>query len=362
MAKVLNTDTLNHLVNIMVDNKSIYSVVMKVENSEGNISWKGAAGNMQADSRYFIASVTKLYVTAIIMKLTEENKIALSDKISEYLPESYYDNLHVIKGVDHSGEITIYHLITNTSGIPDYFFHKQKNGKTVADELLGGKDEEWPIDRTIELIKKLKPDFKPGEKSFWPWANEKASYSDSNYQLLGKIIEHITGKSVGDVFQDYIFSELNFRNTYVYHDKEDDSPVPFYYGSEQLWLPGYMTSIGPEGGIVSTVDEVMVFLKEFFSGRFFPKEKINALKRWNFILPPPGLFLYGVGLEKLWIPWFASPFKHPGDILGFWGQTGSFAFYNPKSDLYFCGATNQINGRGHRAAAGAMLKVIKSII
>jgi len=362
MAKIIDSNVLNYLVNKMVDNKSIFSVAMKVENTDGSISCKAAAGNMQVDSRYFIASVTKLYVTTIIMKLIEENKIALNDKIYKYLSENYSDSLHVIRGVDYSREITIQHLITNTSGIPDYFFHKQENGKTVADELMEGKDEKWPIDRTIELIKKIKPNFKPGEKSFWPWAKEKASYSDSNYQLLGSIIEYITGKSIGNVFQDYIFSELNFGNTYVYQDKEDDSPVPFFYGSKQLWLPSYMTSIGPEGGIVSTVDEVMVFLKEFFNGRFFPKEKIEELKRWNFILPPPGLFLYGIGLEKLWIPWIATPFKHPGDILGFWGQIGSFAFYNPKSDLYFCGTTNQINGRGHRAATSTMLKIIKSII
>ncbi|MFW5760494.1 MAG: hypothetical protein ACOCXH_05900 [Cyclobacteriaceae bacterium] len=49
----------------MVIIKSIYSVVMKVENSEGNISWKGAFGAMQVHNRYFIASVTKLYVTGL---------------------------------------------------------------------------------------------------------------------------------------------------------------------------------------------------------------------------------------------------------------------------------------------------------
>lgn len=362
MAKMIDDNKFKHLVNKMIDHKSIFSVAMKVENGDGSISYKAAAGNMQVEDRFFIASVTKLYVTAIIMKLIQENKIALNDKISRYLPEIFTDCLHVIKGVDYSREITIYHLITNTSGIPDYFFHKQESGKTVADELMEGSDVEWPIDRTIELIKKLKPNFKPGEKSSWPWANEKASYSDSNYQLLGKIIEYITGKSISDVFQNYIFSELNFQNTYFYQDKEDNSPAPFFYGSKQIWLPRYMTSIGPEGGIVSTVDEVMVFLKEFFNGRFFPKEKIEELKRWNFILPPPGLFLFGIGLEKLWIPWIVSPFKHPGDILGFWGQTGSFAFYNPKADLYFCGTTNQINGKGHRKATSAMLKIIKSII
>jgi D-alanyl-D-alanine carboxypeptidase len=355
MAKMINSETLSHLLNKMVDNKNIFSTVMKVENREGDISWSGAAGGMHVDRRFFIASVTKLYITAIVMKLIEESKITLNDKISKYLPDNICDRLHVLKGIDYSGELTIHHLITNTSGIPDYFFHKQENGKTVADELMEGKDEPWPLDRTIELIKKLKPNFKPGAKG-------RASYSDSNYQLLGKIIEHITGKSIGDVFQDYIFSELNFKNTYVYNNPDDDSPAPFFYGSSRLWLPRYLTSVGPEGGIVSTVDELMVFLKEFFRGKFFPKEKIDELKKWNLIFPPPGLFFFGIGLEKLWIPWLVSPFKHPGDILGFWGQTGSFAFYNPKTDLYFCGTTNQINGKGHRAAASAMLKLIKSLL
>jgi D-alanyl-D-alanine carboxypeptidase len=353
--KKINSEALNHLLKKMVDNKNIFSAVMKVENSEGSISWSGAAGSMQADSHYFIASVTKLYITAIIMRLIEESKITLNDKISNYLPDNYCEGLHVLKGRDYTNDLTIHHLITNTSGIPDYFFHVQENGRTVADELMEGKDEPWPIDRTIELIKKLKPNFRPGAK-------RRASYSDSNYQLLGKIIENIEGKSIGEVLHDYIFSQLNFKNTYTYNDPDDNSPVPFYYNARKLWLPRYMTSIGPEGGIVSIVDEVMIFLKAFFKGRFFPKEKIDELKKWNIIFPPPGLFCFGIGLEKLWIPWIASPIKHPGDILGFWGQTGSFAFYNPKSDLYLCGTTNQVNGRGHRAATRAMLKIIKSML
>lgn len=355
MKKPINKEELNRLVNKMVDNKTIFSAAMKVENGDGTISLSGAAGSMQVDSRYFIASVTKLYITAVVMKLIEANRMSLNDRISEYLPATFCDKLHVLKGVDYSETITVKHLISNTSGIPDYFFHKQENGRTVADDLTEGKDEPWPIERTIDLIKKLKPNFKPGAK-------RRASYSDSNYQLLGKIIEKIAGKSIADVFDDYIFSPLNFKNTYAYNNPNDTTPVPFHYGAKKLWLPQYMTSIAPEGGIVSTLDEAMIFLKEFFKGRFFPKEKIEELKKWNMILPPPGLFCYGIGLEKLWVPRIVSPVKHPGDILGFWGQTGSFSFYNPKTDLYFCGTTNQINGKGHAAAASAMLKIMKSML
>lgn len=350
-----NKESLDLLFNSISDNKRIFSAAMCVENGDGDFSWIGAAGEMQKAGRYFIASVTKFYITAVVMRLIEEDRIALGDKISRYLPASYCEKLHVLKGVDYSDEITVQHLISNTSGLPDYFFHKQPNGRTVADELMEGHDDPWPLDRTIGLIKSLKPNFKPGAKG-------KAAYSDSNYQLLGKIIESITGKSIGEAFHQYIFSKLNLQNTYVYNDVNDTSPVPFYYKSRQLWLPQYMVSIAPEGGIVSTADEVMIFMKAFFQGRLFPKDRINDLKQWNWILPPPGLFFYGIGIEKLWTPWIVSPFKPIKEILGFWGQTGSFAFYNPQTDLYFCGATNQINGAGHRAAANAMVKIIKAVL
>ncbi|PRY83548.1 serine hydrolase domain-containing protein [Mongoliibacter ruber] len=353
MGQKIISELLQQSLQKAVDNKSVYSIAMKVEDGSGNISWSGTAGDMNVDSRYFIASVTKMYITVIVMKLIEAGKIALEDLIIKHLPDQYCNGIHVLKGTDYSNQITIKHLISNTSGIPDYFFHQQKNGKTVADELLDGHDEPWPLDRTIGLIKKLKPNFKPGAK---------AAYSDSNYQLLGKIIEEVTGQPIQEVMKLFIFEPLGLKNTYIYDDPSDTSPTPFYYGAKKLWLPQYMASIAPEGGIVSTVDEVMIFLKAFFSGVFFPKEKIESMKQWKMILPPPGLFLFGIGLEKLWIPWILSPFKYPGEILGFWGQTGSFAFYNPKADLYFCGATNQINGRGHRKATGLMLKTIKSLL
>jgi len=85
------------------------------------------------------------------------------------------------------------------------------------------------------------------------------------------------------------------------------------------------------------------------------------LKEWAFLPPQPGGFYYGVGLEKLFIPRIFSPLKPIGEIIGFWGQTGSFAWHNPKTDLYFSGTTNQINGTGHQAALMAILKIIKAV-
>ena len=347
---IIKEEVLDKAIQIISNKKEIFSGVLCVESGDSGFSWTGAVGSMQKDSHYFIASTTKLYVTAIVMRLIEAGKIDLDDKISKYLPKDFMEGLHVLKGVDYSNDITIKNLISNTSGIPDYFF-----GSTSGRELLDGKDEPWHLEKTINTVKELTPNFAPGKKG-------KAKYSDTNYQLLGRIIEIITGKNIDEVLQTYIFDELNLQHTYAYKDNTDNKPVPFYYKSKELWVPNYMASITVEGGIVSTADEAMCFLKQFFKGHFFPREKIEGLKKWNIILPPPSLFYYGIGLEKLFIPRFVSPFKPIREILGFWGQTGSFAWYHPDTDLYFTGTTNQINGAGHAAALKAILKIIKSAL
>ncbi|MCL2857813.1 MAG: beta-lactamase family protein [Oscillospiraceae bacterium] len=351
----INEKLLSDCLDDIIGKKHVFSAALKVESGDRSFAWAGARGDMKTDSKYFIASVTKLYVTAVVMSLVEEQKLSLDEKVAGYLPGHYLEKLHVLKGVDYCGEITIRHLISNTSGLPDYFTHKERGEPAAADLLLQGRDESWELEKTLENMKKMTPQFAPGKKG-------KAAYSDTNYQLLGKIIEIVTEKSIGEVFKKYIFDKLGLCDTYLFSDIDDIEPVGFYYRDKRLWLPKYMASVSVEGGIVSTVDEVMVFLKEFFGGRFFSKGRIEELKVWNLILPPPGLFYFGVGLEKAPTPRIVSLRKPINEILGFWGQTGSFAWYNPDTDLYFSGTTNQVNGSGHRAVMKAIIKIIKSAL
>lgn len=351
----ISESLLNGCLDKIIKNKYVFNTVFRVESGDGSFSFTGSRGEIKTDSKYFIASVTKLYVTAIIMSLIEENRLNLDDKISKYLPAHFMENLHVHKGTDYSNEITVRHLISNTSGLPDYFFHKEGNKSTTADSLSQGNDESWKIERTLKYVKQMPPHFPPGKKG-------KAKYSDTNYQLLGSIMETVTEKDIAEVFNDYIFSKLGLTNTYMYNDASDNKPVAFYYKEKCLWLPKYMAGIGSEGGIVSTAEEVMIFLKAFFDGFFFQKDKIEGLKKWNFLLPPPGSFYYGIGLEKWFTPRILSPIKPINEILGFWGQTSAFAWYNPDTDLYFSGTANQMYMAGHNAVSNAITKIIKSAL
>ncbi len=340
-------------VDAMVDGKNVFSAVLRVESGDGSLAITCAAGDMQPDDRYFIASVTKLYITAVVLRLRAEGRLSLDDRIVTFFPDGELDGLHVFKGTDHTGEITVQHLISNTSGLPDYFFDKTESGKSAADELLGGKDEEWPLERILEANRRIGPRFTPGQKG-------KVLYSDTNYELMGTIIERVCGKPIGEVLKEMIFDGLGLQDTYAFADVNDTTPAQLYYKSNPVNLPRYLTSITAEGGIVSTAEECMRFLKAFFAGRYFPADEIESLKQWN-LLFRPGMFLYGIGLEKLYVPGFLKPFYPYGDILGYWGQSSAFAWHNPKNDLYFTGTANQLGGPGHNAASRAMIKIIKEL-
>ena len=347
----LSDEFLERTVRKMAANRSVYGAILCVEDGRGTLGWNGAAGNLKPENRYFIASVTKLYVTAVLLQLRHEGAIALDDPMSRYLPSDLIAGLHVMDGTDRSGQITIRHLMSNTSGITDYFFGKGPDGKAAAAALFAGQDEAWPLERIVDRVRTLKPRFLPGQPG-------KVHYSDTNYELLGRIIETVTGKPVAQVFSERIFDALGLSDTYAFTDPADASVEPMYYRNAPVHVPRYIASITPEGGIVSTASEVMRFLKAFFAGRFFPVAAIDELKQWNRIWFP-GQFDFGVGLENQIIPWIFSPFSPVGELLGFWGQSGAFAFYNPPRDLYFTGTVNQLSGFGHSAAVAAMVRILR---
>lgn len=347
----LSSDFLQETVARMARGRAVHGAILRVERGDGSLAWCGAAGNLDPDDRYFIASVTKLYITIVVMQLCREGALSLDAPMHQYLPEDLIRGLHVMDGVDRSREITVGQLLSNTSGITDYFFGKGPDGRDAAQGILNGQDEAWPLERIVERVRTLKPRFLPGQRG-------KVHYSDTNFELLGSIIEAVESEAVGQVLHRRIAQPLGLKDTYAFRDPEDTTPAPMYYRDKPVHAPLYLASITAEGGLVSTAREVMAVLQGFFQGRFFPVETIEGLKQWNRIYFP-GQFDFGVGLERQWIPRIMSPFKPIGDLLGMWGQSGAFAFHNPRTDLYFTGTVNQLSGFGHGAAVRGMLRIIK---
>ena len=145
MSTQLDEALFDRVVRKMVNNRSVFGAILRVENGDGSVSYTGAAGGLNEEDRYFIASVTKLYVTAVILRLRAEGRLGLEDRIHTYFPGDLLKGLHVLKGVDRTGEITVAHLLSNTSGLPDYFSGKGPDGSSAAADLLLANDEAWPL-------------------------------------------------------------------------------------------------------------------------------------------------------------------------------------------------------------------------
>lgn len=345
---------LDDTVRRMTRARAVHGAILCVASGDGRLTWRGAAGNLAPDARYFIASVTKMVVTAVVLQLRAHGRLDLDDPIARHLDADLVRGLHVTNGVDRTDELTIRHLISNTSGLTDYFFGKGPDGQRSGDLLLAGHDEPWPLERVLERARTLRPRFAPGQPG-------KVHYSDTNYALLGRILENATGRSVADVFQEMVFAPLGLRDTYAFADPADATPAPMMYRGAAVHVPRYIASIPAEGGVVSTAADMMTFARAFFGGRFFPRDTIAELQRWNRIYFP-GQFDFGVGLERQWVPWILSPFRSVGDLLGFWGQSGAFAFHDPQHDLDFTGTVNRLSGFGHGAAVNAMLRIARACV
>ncbi len=147
--------------------------------------WKNAAAQEASDVNgiFQIGSLTKPFTAEVILKLEEQGKIALDDKLSKYFPD-----------YPKGDRITIENLLTHTSGIPGY---DVEESDTIA----------WtPVtkEQVIGLFRNQPLEFKPGKKY---------KYSNAGYFLLGMIIEKVTGKSYEASVRELIFQPLQMLNS-----------------------------------------------------------------------------------------------------------------------------------------------------
>jgi CubicO group peptidase (beta-lactamase class C family) len=257
--------------------------------------------------------------------------------------------LHVFKGADYSNVLTISNLMAHTSGLPDYFEDKSPDGRSLMQKLQEGADQSWNFEQTVEMSKKMNPKFAPDTTG-------KAHYSDTNFQLLGKIIEEIYGKSISQVMQEQIFIPLGLTKTYLYDDSSDKTPAVMYFKNKALDIPKAMTSFAADGGIVSTSAETMVFLKAFFNGTFFPKTYLPELYKWNSVMFP---LEYGAGIMKFQLPAIFTLFRKMPAFIGHSGLSGAFAYYIPEKDVYLTGTVNQIHNPG--TSYKMLIRIVNSI-
>ncbi len=296
-------------------------------------------GPVDAQTPFFLASTTKLFATALVLQLRSEGLLELDEPITRYLGAATLSGLHRIGGRDFSGEITVRHLLSHTSGLPDYFEEKRRDGSRLATSLLAGTDARWSLDDVLAATRHdLAPHFRPGEA-------RKALYSDTNHQLLGGVIESVTDQPLAQLVKVRIADRLALTRTYLFDaDTASTRPavLPLRNSASRPAIPQAIESTRLDGGGVSSSAELLEFIRAFFDGRLFPAEDVPALFDWRAVFFP---LQYGVGVMRLKLPWFFSPFAPQPELVGHSGISGAFAFWSPEKRVFLSGTVNQLANR-----------------
>ena len=156
------------------------------------------------DTIFQLASVTKQFTAAAVMLLVREGKLHLEDKITQFFPEIPYPG------------VTVRHLLTHTSGIPDYF--------DDADWFIKIWKEEKRVPGNDEILRflcetKAKPYFAPGDG---------LHYSNTGYNLLALLVERLSGVPFEEFLQKNIFEPAGMSSTYCCHIRRDGVPFGNY--------------------------------------------------------------------------------------------------------------------------------------
>jgi len=226
-------------------------------------TWSGAAGlgnietetAMRADDKFRAGSTIKPMIAVVILQLVEEGKFSLDDPMTAVLPES------VTSKFTYSDQITVRMLLNHTSGMADCI-------GPVMNEIIADTAKVWEVDEWLNVASAQEPYFAPGED----W-----TYSNTDYILLGLVIEQATGRSWRDSLRERIIKKLNLENTLL--PEPGDLSIPGNYAHGYMDLGAGLidvTEFDPSmadaaGGsaLVTTTTDLARFLDALLAGEFF---------------------------------------------------------------------------------------------
>lgn len=258
-----------------------------------NLEWER---RNEPDTKFRLASITKQFTAMLIMQLVETGQLSLEAPISTYLPDFPKDKAE---------QITIHHLLTHTSGIPNYTsFPKYR-------EVMRRPNT---VENLVQLFADSALVFQPGERH---------EYSNSAYVLLGQIIEKTTGKSYEQLLQDRIFTPLKMENTgYEHNDQILKKRASGYYVNGRSFVnANYIDMSTPyaAGGIYSTVEDLYRWDRALYTEELVSRQYRDLLFERHSQL---GRMHYGYGWELGQMPVGNSGARlpatsHSGGINGF---------------------------------------------
>lgn len=279
-----------------------------------------------------VTGVTKLVTIAMILREFDRGAMAPDTPVSELLPEDVLAGLCVVGNHDYSSAMTVEHLLSHRSGIVDFLEPPAKNIRSVFGQALT-RDRAWTLDQALEIAKHYPGLFPPG-------ARKKVHYSNTNYMLLGAILQESTGMTFEQLVTLRVVTSLGLKSTYVFTPAHVDryfSLAPLQRGSEVLRLPRVLSSLGATGGLVTTPQEMARFLRAFWSDELFGPQ-------WRDYLTTEPLRIER-GLRMARGLMITSGGSRESGLVGQAGATGAAALIEPRTGSVGVMALNHFTPR-----------------
>jgi len=228
-----------------------------VKKGYGFRNYKTKAKN-NYDTIFRIGSVTKTFTSTAVMQLVEKGKLKLDDPVKKYIPDLPY------------GNITIEHLLTHSSGLPEYYTDEIAKDPKLNKKYLTNEE-------VVEQVKKMKLMFEPGTD---------ASYSNSGFALLSYIIERAAHTTWENYVNEYFFKPLDMDRTGV----DINQPILPNHSVQHGWTYGNVdiSYAGAAGAIYSTIGDLHKFDDALLSGKLISKHSLKKMFT-------PGIKGYGLG-------------------------------------------------------------------
>ena len=276
--KRINESAISEITTSFYSNDSIILGSLHRIEKEGYLPWSDAHGFfdisetelLEANDLFAIGSITKTYTAAIILQLMEEGNVNLDSPAVNYLPAPFKA---ILDSMQYGPQVKVIHLLNHSSGIFSYTWVDQfyldryanlSRSFTVFDIMYYVTEYGWFINY-------------PGTEHH---------YSNTNYIILGVIIEHITGKSYNDVLEEKIINPLNLSNTFLAEGMLANYPYDIIHGYDFDY--GYITDIHEfnfdasgwaAGGIISNTTDLNIFIRALCKSELF--QSSNTFHRYS---------------------------------------------------------------------------------
>lgn len=257
----------------------------------------------------FSGSIGKTYAVAVLMQLVEEQKVDLDARYLAYFPETDW-----LKRLPNMEQITVRHLLEHTSGLPRYIADQG-----LWDTLQANPDKVWTYEERLAFILDKDPVHAAGDG----WA-----YSDSNYLLIGMLIERITASPYYSEVISRVLEPLNLRDTHPAITREIKnlpvgySELPPFFRMPKVTVENGIYAFNPQmewtgGGFASTTSDLARWARAYYSAACFSPGSLEQIITVN----PNGKDVgdglsYGMG-SFIFDTRFGKMWGHTGFVPGF---------------------------------------------